>query len=41
VNIRRRFWQGAAVLLSIAALVAITGILGGTFGETQEKTSPL
>jgi hypothetical protein len=36
VSIRRLFWLGAAVLFSIAALVAIAAVLGGSFGATQE-----
>jgi hypothetical protein len=35
VSIRRLFWLGAAVLFSIAALVAIAAVVGGGFGETQ------
>jgi hypothetical protein len=37
VSIRRLFWLGAAVLFSIAALVAIAAVLGGSFGTTQER----
>ena len=36
MSIRRLFWLGAAVLFSIAALVAIVAVLGGSFGTTQE-----
>ena len=36
MSIRRLFRLGAAVLLSIAALVAIAAALGGSFGTTQE-----
>ena len=36
MNIRRLFWLGAAILFSIAALVAIAAVLGGSFGATQE-----
>jgi hypothetical protein len=36
VSIRRLFWLGAAVLFSIAAVVAIAAVLGGSFGTTQE-----
>ena len=36
MSIRRLFWLGAAVLFSIAALVAIAAVLGGSFGTTQE-----
>jgi hypothetical protein len=36
VSIRRLFWLGAAVLFSVAALVAIAAVLGGSFGTTQE-----
>jgi hypothetical protein len=37
VSIRRLFWLGAAVLFSVAALVAIAAVLGGSFDETQWK----
>jgi hypothetical protein len=37
VSIRRLFWLGAAVLFSVAALVAIAAVLGGSFGTTQEN----
>jgi hypothetical protein len=37
VSIRRLFWQGAAALLTLAALIAISGILTGSFDETQAK----
>jgi hypothetical protein len=37
VSIRRLFWLGAAVLFSVAALVAIAAVLGGSFGTTQER----
>jgi len=36
MSIRRLFWLGAAILFSIAALVAIAAVLGGSFGATQE-----
>ena len=36
MSIRRLFWLGAAVLFSVAALVAIAAVLGGSFGTTQE-----
>jgi hypothetical protein len=36
VSIRRLFWLEAAVLFSIAALVAIAAVLSGSFGTTQE-----
>jgi hypothetical protein len=36
MSIRRLFWLGAAALFSIAALVAIAAVLGGSFGTTQE-----
>ena len=35
MSIRRLFWLGAAILFSIAALVAIAAVLGGSFGATQ------
>lgn len=35
MSIRRLFWLGAAILFSIAALVAIAAVLGAHFGETQ------
>jgi hypothetical protein len=37
VSMRRLFWLGAAILLSVAALVAIAAVLGGSFGTTQER----
>jgi hypothetical protein len=37
MSIRRLFWLGAAVLFSIAALVAIAAVLGSGFGETQGR----
>jgi hypothetical protein len=37
MSIRRLFWLGAAVLFSIAALVAIAAVLGGSFGDTQAR----
>lgn len=37
MSIRRLFWLGAAVLFSIAALVAIGAVLGAGFGATQER----
>lgn len=36
MSIRRLFWLGAAVLFSVAALVAIAAVLGGSFGTTQQ-----
>jgi hypothetical protein len=36
VSIRRLFWLGAAILFSIAALMAIAAVLGGSFGTTEE-----
>ncbi|MGZ4290018.1 MAG: hypothetical protein ACXVQZ_05310 [Gaiellaceae bacterium] len=36
MSLRRLFWLGAAVLFSVAALVAIAAVLGGSFGTTQE-----
>jgi hypothetical protein len=36
MSIRRLFWLGAAILFSIAALVAIAAVLTGSFGTTQE-----
>jgi hypothetical protein len=37
VSVRRLFWLGAAVLFSVAALVAIAAVLGSGFGETQGR----
>ncbi|HKN63970.1 MAG TPA: hypothetical protein VJV76_06530 [Gaiellaceae bacterium] len=37
MSIRRLFWLGAAILFSVAALVAIAAVLGGSFGTTQEN----
>ena len=37
MSIRRLFWLGAAILFSIAALVAIVAVVGGDFGETQGR----
>jgi hypothetical protein len=37
MSIRRLFWLGAAVLFSIAALVAIAAVLSGSFGNTELK----
>lgn len=37
MSIRRLFWLGAAILFSIAALVAIAAVLGGSFGDTQGR----
>lgn len=34
---RRLFWLGAALLLSVAALVAIAAVLTGHFGRTQAR----
>lgn len=36
MSIRRLFWLGAAILFSVAALVAIGAVLGAGFGRTQE-----
>jgi len=35
MSIRRLFWLGAAILFSIAALVAIAAVLGAHFGTTE------
>jgi hypothetical protein len=37
MSIRRLFWLGAAVLFTIAALVAIGAVLGAGFGDTQAR----
>jgi ABC-type lipoprotein release transport system permease subunit len=37
VSIGRLFWLGAAICLSVAALIAIAGVLGGSFGDTQGR----
>jgi hypothetical protein len=37
VSNRRLFWLGAAILFSIAALIAIVAVVGGTFGETEGR----
>jgi hypothetical protein len=37
VSIRRLFWLGAAILFSIAALIAIVAVIGGGFGDTQGR----
>jgi hypothetical protein len=37
MSIRRLFWLGAAILFSVAALVAIAAVLGGSFGDTQAR----
>jgi len=37
MSIRRLFWLGAAILFSVAALVAIAAVLGAGFGETQGR----
>lgn len=37
MSFRRLFWLGAAVLFSVAALVAIAAVLGGDFGDTQAR----
>jgi hypothetical protein len=37
MRIRRLFWLGAAILFSIAALVAITAVVRGQFGETTGR----
>jgi hypothetical protein len=37
MSIRRLFWLGAAVLFSVAALVAIAAVLGSGFGDTQAR----
>jgi hypothetical protein len=36
MSIRRLFWLGAAILFSVAGLIAIGAVLGGSFGTTQE-----
>lgn len=36
MNLRRLFWLGAAILFSVAALIAIGAVLGD-FGRTQER----
>jgi hypothetical protein len=37
MSVRRLFWLGAAILFSVAALVAIAAVLGGDFGDTQAR----
>ena len=37
MSIRRLFWLGAAILFSIAALIAIIAVVGGHFGETEGR----
>jgi hypothetical protein len=37
MRLRRLFWLGAAILFSIAALVAIAAVLGSGFGDTQDS----
>ena len=37
MSIRRLFWLGAAILFSVAALVAIAAVLGAGFGDTQAR----
>ncbi len=37
MRIRRLFWLGAAILFSVAALVAIGAVLGSGLGETQDR----
>ena len=37
MRIRRLFWLGAAILFSIAALVAIAAVVRGHFGETTDR----
>lgn len=37
MSIRRLFWLGAAVLFSIAALIAIVAVVGGHFGDTEGR----
>ena len=37
MNIRRLFWLGAAILFSIAALIAIIAVVGGGFGPTEGR----
>lgn len=37
MSIRRLFWLGAAILFSIAALIAIVAVAGGHFGETEGR----
>jgi hypothetical protein len=36
VSIRRLLLLGAATLFSVAALIAIAAVLGGSFGTTHE-----
>jgi hypothetical protein len=37
MSIRRLFWLGAAVLFSVAAVIAIAAVLGSGLGQTQER----
>jgi hypothetical protein len=37
MSVRRLFWLGAAILFSVAALVAIAAVLGAGFGDTQAR----
>lgn len=37
MSIRRLFWLGAAILFSVAALVAIVAVVGGHFGQTEDR----
>ena len=37
MNIRRLFWLGAAILFSIAALIAIIAVVSGSFGDTEGR----
>lgn len=37
MSIRRLFWLGAAILFSIAALVAIIAVVGAGFGDTEGR----
>lgn len=37
MSIRRLFWLGAAILSSIAALIAIVAVVSGSFGETEGR----
>lgn len=37
MSLRRLFWLGAAVLFTIAALIAIVAVVGGHFGDTEGR----
>ena len=37
MSIRRLFWLGAAILFSIAALIAIVAVVSGSFGQTEGR----